>query len=171
MHLPRRLPTILLVASLVSGCGLLTGIGGRSASSLGWGLAGDIGLEDRCRDDRAPGDDPAACQSAAEEAMLLIATNLGDTYAGPGIEHARPQAEPELAPAVSVMFEREPPFDWRAVDGSRGQATAMAVDLEPHFKGSGQAYAVLDTDQGTVRRLVPARLAERLLNAVFVRTH
>lgn len=115
-------------------------------------------LVTRCR----PGE--SSCSDHALQLAEPILRNLGDQYDGPGItDTSGSPAEGSLP----LVFHRDPAVQWTSSTGT-GQTKRFAIEVGPYLLGSGISFAVVDTDEGTLRFRLASQVADELISALYL---
>lgn len=111
-------------------------------------------LVERCGQ---PGD--SSCTDRALDIAERILVNLGA---------AQPPTDPQASLAVpfTIQVDRDPPWEWRASDGTGGQTAVAIVDLEPFLEGRGPALVRIGGDDPGYA--VPDELTRELIEALFL---
>lgn len=129
-----------------------------SSSGLGHPVGptlNQFGLRERCPPREA------SCSDRAFSVARTTFASLGEPYEGP-----RDIAQPP-APRFTIDFDHDPPFDWRAADGSGGSAGRISVDVTSFLRDDGPAFAVIGGMGDGPAYVVPDELARQLLDALF----
>jgi len=156
----RRSLAVTLLSLLLAACG-----GGLETRFGGIDYATDVtalhpfGVAVRCR----PGE--SSCTDRAVQMLEPMLLSLGEPYTGPGVEDT---SGSPVDGSLLLVFHRDPAVPWQSAEGT-GMTKRVAVDAGSLLSGTGQAYVVLDAEDGTHRFRLSREIADALIATLYVR--
>ena len=152
-----RAATVTAAVVLV---GVLAGCWVTGTSSSGLGYPAGPGLDEFDLRQRC-GDQDASCSDRALEIIRQLLEDLGPRIEDPA---AQPPMEGQPEGLLVITASSDPPFDFRAADGTAGATLDVSADLTPSLSGEGAPYVVMDAGAFEI----DPDGATALLDALFV---